>query len=77
MTNWLVVVWVDERVTCPALQMSPAQRKALKVLARAQSAPQRQVSLARALLLAADEVANTQIAAAVGVRATLQQVASQ
>jgi transposase len=47
--------------------MSDAQRDALAVLARAQSAPYRQVQRARALLLAADGVANTRIAAAVGV----------
>ena len=47
--------------------MSTGQREALEVLARAQSAPHGQVRRARALLLAADGVANTQIAAAVGV----------
>jgi transposase len=47
--------------------MSFGQREALAVLARSQSAPHRQVCRARALLMAADGVANSQIAAAVGV----------
>ncbi len=54
---------------CPALAMSDGQRESLEVLARAQSAPHRQVQRARALLMAADGVANTRIAARVGVTA--------
>ena len=49
--------------------MSVGQREALEVLARAQSAPHRQVQRAKALLLAADGVANTRIADEVGVTA--------
>src|SRR5512147_2915780 len=51
----------------PALAMSDGQRESLQVLARARSAPHRQVQRARALLLAADGVANTRIADEVGV----------
>jgi transposase len=50
-----------------ALLMSDGQRDALGVLARSQTAPHRQVQRAEALLLAADGVANTRIAARVGV----------
>ena len=49
--------------------MSDSQRAALEVLARARSAPHRQVQRAKALLLAADGVANTGIAEQVGVTA--------
>src|SRR5512147_2630891 len=57
----------------PALAMSDGQRESLQVLARARSAPHRQVQRARALLLAADGVANTRIADTVDaiVEATL------
>jgi transposase len=47
--------------------MSDGQRASLEVVARAQSAPHRQVQRARALLMAADGVANTRIAEEVGV----------
>jgi transcriptional regulator with XRE-family HTH domain len=47
--------------------MSVGQRNALETLARAHSAPHRQVQRAKALLLAADGVANTRIADEVGV----------
>jgi transposase/transposase-like protein len=47
--------------------MSKGQRTALEVIARAQNAPVREVARARVLLLAADGVANSQIAARVGV----------
>jgi transposase len=53
-----------------ALVMSEGQRAALVVLARSQTAPHRQVRRAEALLLAADGVANTQIAVLVGASAT-------
>jgi transposase len=53
-----------------ALVMSDGQREALEVLARSQIAPHRQVQRAEALLLAADGVANTRIAARVGVNAS-------
>jgi len=53
-----------------ALVVSDGQREALEVLARAQTAPHRQVQHAEALLLAADGVANTRIAARVGVNPT-------
>jgi len=49
--------------------MSTGQREALEVLARARCAPHRQVQRARVLLMAADGVANTRIAEAVGVTA--------
>jgi len=49
--------------------MSEGQREALAVLARSQSAPHGQVRRAEALLLAADGVANTQIAQRVGATA--------
>jgi len=52
-----------------ALVMSEGQREALAVLARSQTAPHRQVRRAEALLLAADGLANTQIAQRVGVTA--------
>ena len=51
-----------------ALDMSDGQRETLEVLSRSQTAPDRQVARARALLLAADGAANTRIAAQVGVR---------
>ena len=51
-----------------ALVMSDGQREALQALSRSQSAPHRQVQRAKALLLAADGVANTRIAALVGVK---------
>jgi hypothetical protein len=50
--------------------MSGGQREALEVLARSQTAPHRQVQRAEALLLAAVGVANTRIAARVGVNAS-------
>src|SRR5664279_2607420 len=53
-----------------ALVMSDGQREALWVLARSQTAPHRQVQRAEALLLAADGIANTRIAARVGVNAS-------
>ena len=53
-----------------ALVMSDGQRDALEVLARSQTAPHRQVQRAEALLLAADGIANTRIAARVGVNAS-------
>ena len=51
-----------------ALVMSDGQREALHALSRSQTAPHRQVQRARALLLAADGVANVRIAAEVGVK---------
>lgn len=49
--------------------MSAGQREALRVLARSQTAPHRQVQRAEALLLAGEGIANTQIAQRVGVKA--------
>ena len=43
----------------PALLVSPGQREVLESVARSRSAPHRQVVRAKALLLAADGVANT------------------
>src|SRR5258705_11986771 len=51
-----------------ALVMSDGQREALQALSRSQTAPHRQVQRAKALLLAADGVANMRIAAQVGVK---------
>ncbi len=51
-----------------ALVMSPGQRDALGVLARSRTAPHRQVQRAQVLLLAAEGIANSQIAARVGVK---------
>jgi transposase len=51
-----------------ALVMSDGQRETLEALSRSQTAPHRQVARARALLLAADGAANTNIADQVGVR---------
>ena len=48
--------------------MSDGQREALQALSRSQTAPHRQVQRAKALLLAADGVANMRIAAQVGVK---------
>ncbi|MDT7638561.1 MAG: hypothetical protein QOC83_2849, partial [Pseudonocardiales bacterium] len=52
-----------------ALVMSDGQRDALEVLARSRTAPYRQVQRAKALLLAADGVANSRIGEQVGVKA--------
>ena len=51
----------------PPLPMSESQRATLEQLSRSQSAAHRQVQRAKALLLAADGVANTRISAQVGV----------
>ena len=48
--------------------MSDGQREALQALSRSQTASHRQVQRAKALLLAADGVANVRIAAQVGVK---------
>ena len=50
-----------------ALVMSAGQREALTVLARSSTSAHREVERARVLLIAADGVANSQIAANVGV----------
>ncbi|MHB8796575.1 MAG: IS630 family transposase [Candidatus Nanopelagicales bacterium] len=52
-----------------ALSMSPGQRQALDKIARSQTAPHRDVVKARALLAAADGVANARIAADLAVTA--------
>ena len=49
-------------VIAPALEVSPSQRDELGVMARSSSLPHRQVVQAAALLLAADGVANEEIA---------------
>ncbi len=51
----------------PPLPMSDTQRATLEQLSRSQSAAHRQVQRAKALLLAADGVANTRISEQVGV----------
>ena len=53
-----------------ALVVSEGQRAALEVIAKSQTAPFRQVQRARALLLAADGVANARIAERSGVSVT-------
>jgi transposase len=53
-----------------ALTVSPGQREVLEALSLSRTAAHREVQQARALLLAADGVANTQIAARVGVTPT-------
>lgn len=54
-------------LAAPALPMSDSQRATLEQLSRSQTAPHRQVQRAKALLLAADGVANTRISAEIGV----------
>jgi len=49
------------------MPIADSQREVLETLSRSRAAPHRQVQRARVLLLAADGVANTQIAASVGV----------
>ena len=51
----------------PALVVSAGQREVLESVARSQSAPHREVVRARALLMAADGLANTAIARALSV----------
>jgi transposase len=53
--------------TAAPLVMSAGQREALRVLARSSTAAHRQVQRAKVLLMAADGVANSQIATTVGV----------
>jgi transposase len=53
-----------------ALELSDGQRLMLEKLSRSQTAPQRQVARAKALLMAADGVANEHIAESVGVSPT-------
>jgi transposase len=57
------------RPPTPPMPLSDSQREVLVKLARSQTAKARQVARARALLLAGDGVANTKIAAQVGVSA--------
>jgi len=49
------------------MPIADSQREVLQTLARSRTAPHRQVQRARVVLLAADGVANTKIAASVGV----------
>jgi transposase len=51
------------RAASPALEMTGSQRQILEQLARSKKAPHREVTRAKALLLAADGVATTTIAA--------------
>ena len=71
LVNKYVVVRYSGVMSAPAapLPLSSGERETLERLARAQSAPHRQVLAARALLLAGDGVANTVIAEEVGVTA--------
>ncbi|BBZ52687.1 IS630 family transposase [Mycobacterium heidelbergense] len=61
------------RAATPALNASDGQREVLEVLARSRTAPHRQVQRAKALLLAAEGVANTRIGQQVGVSAATVQ----
>src|SRR6266702_1886850 len=58
------------RPPSPALPMTDGQRGILEGLARSRTAPQREVTRAKALLLAGDGVATTAIAAGLGVSPT-------
>src|SRR5664280_3519016 len=49
------------------LAMSAGQREALAILSRSSTAPHREVKRAKVLLMAADGVANSKIAATVGI----------
>lgn len=53
----------------PALELTEGQRLTLETLAKSRTAPHRNVQRARALLLAAQGVANTRIATEIGVSA--------
>ncbi len=55
------------RQPVPALEMSAGQREVLESLARSQSGAHREVVRAKALLMAADGVANTAIARSLSV----------
>ncbi|MFN2628637.1 MAG: IS630 family transposase [Gaiellaceae bacterium] len=58
------------RPATAAMAMTKGQRKVLEALSRSRVAARRDVQRAQALLIAADGVANTRIAEAVGVSAT-------
>jgi transposase len=58
------------RLPTPALPLQKGQREILETVARSRCAAHRDVQRAQALLLAADGVANTQIAVSVGASAT-------
>ena len=55
------------RAPTPPLQMSDGQREILESLSKSLTAPHREVTCAKALLLAAEGMANTAIAARLGV----------
>jgi DNA-binding CsgD family transcriptional regulator len=55
------------RPPTPPMPLTDSQREVLGTLSKSRTAKQRQVARARALLLAGDGLANTQIAARVGV----------
>jgi transposase len=61
------------RAATPALEISDGQREVLEVLSRSHMAPHRQVQRAKALLLAAEGMANTRIGQQVGVSAATVQ----
>ena len=64
------------RQPVPALEMSAGQREVLESLARSQSGAHREVVRAKALLMAADGVANTAIArVVVGVSGVGEELA--
>src|SRR5487761_1186968 len=62
----IVLGWAMRRAS-PALEMTDSQRRVLEKLARSKTAPHREVTGAKALLLAAEGVATTAIAAQLGV----------
>ncbi|MGK2884786.1 MAG: IS630 family transposase, partial [Rhodococcus sp. (in: high G+C Gram-positive bacteria)] len=55
------------RAPVPALPMTEGQREILEAMARAQATPHREVVRAKALLMAADGLANTAVAQALSV----------
>ena len=75
--NWLLVGYdFGMRQPVPALEMSAGQREVLESLARSQSGAHREVVRAKALLMAADGVANTAIArVVVGVSGVGEELA--
>src|ERR1700694_5788018 len=58
------------RPASPVLSMTEGQREILERVAKARRAPHREVTRARALLLAGEGVANTAIAGRLGVSAS-------
>ena len=68
-----ILLLLGMRAATPALEISDGQREVLEVLARSHTAPHRQVQRAKALLLAAEGMANTRIGQQVAVSAATVQ----